>query len=89
MADENPLQRFLGGSPGAVLLKLALLSLLVGVLLAAFGFSPLGFLRFLREMFHDIFGFGMDAVHRLFGYILAGAVIVVPLWLLIRLLARK
>jgi hypothetical protein len=85
----NAIQRFLGGSPGAVLIKLALLSLLVGVLLAAFGLTPWGFIAFLRETFRELVGTGMEAVHRIGGYIVSGAIIVVPIWLLIRLLSKK
>jgi Family of unknown function (DUF6460) len=85
----NNIQRFIGGSPGAVLLKLALLSLLVGVLLAAFGLTPWGFFAFLRSTFRDLIGTGMEAVHRVAGYVIAGAIIVVPIWLLIRLLSKK
>ena len=34
------MERFFGGNPALVMLRLAILSLIVGVLLAALGFSP-------------------------------------------------
>ncbi len=39
-ARHDNLSRFLGGSPLTVLLRLILLSILVGVVLAAIGFDP-------------------------------------------------
>ncbi|HRJ68194.1 MAG TPA: DUF6460 domain-containing protein [Beijerinckiaceae bacterium] len=87
--SDSRVQQFLGGSPVSVLIKLVLLSLLVGVILAAFGFTPWSFLHYLRYLVHEIFGSGIEALYTMGGYIAAGAVLVVPLWLLIRLLARK
>lgn len=88
MADDN-LQRYLGGSPGSVLLKLALLSLLVGVVLAAFGLTPWGFFHFVRHLFEELVGTGMEAVHKIAGYVVSGAILVIPIWLLMRLLSSK
>lgn len=88
MAEEK-IQQVLGGSPGSVLLKLALLSLLVGVVLAAFGMTPWGFFHFVRDLFESLFGSGIEALHRVSGYIVSGAIIVLPLWLLIRLFSAK
>lgn len=87
--SESPVQRFLGGSPVSVVVKLALLSLLVGAILAAFGFTPWSFLHSLRYFVREVLGSGMEAVHTLGGFVIAGAVLVVPIWLLARLLARK
>lgn len=87
--SDNKIQQAMGGSPGSVLLKLALLSLLVGVVLAAFGMTPWGFVHFIRELFTDLFGSGLEALHRISGYILSGAIIVIPLWLLMRLLSAR
>ena len=39
-AGNDALYRFLGGSPLAVVFRLVLLSILVGVVLAAIGFDP-------------------------------------------------
>lgn len=86
MADEK-IQQVLGGSASSVLLRLALLSLLVGVVLAAFGMTPWGFFHWLRFWIEELLGSGMDAVRNLFGYILSGAIIVVPIWLVMRLLS--
>jgi len=88
MADDR-FQQALGGSPGSVLLKLVLLSLLVGVVLAAFQMTPWGLIHYLRYLFEEIVGTGMEAVHRILGYAVSGAVIVVPIWLLMRVFSAR
>lgn len=81
------LQQALGGSPGSVLLRLALLSLLVGVVLAALGMTPWGFFHWLRYWIEELLGSGIDAVRNLIGYVVSGAIIVLPIWLIMRLLS--
>jgi hypothetical protein len=84
-ASNDGLYRFLGGSPVAVAFRLILLSILVGVVLAAIGFDPLDILQSIRRLFMRIWDLGFDAVNWLWRYFLLGAVIVIPIWLLSRL----
>lgn len=84
-AKDDNLSRFLGGSPLAVFLRLALLSVLVGVVLAAIGFDPWNILYSIRRLFDWIYNLGFDAINGLWRYFLLGAVIVVPIWLISRL----
>ena len=84
-ARHDGLVRFLGGSPAAVALRLVLLSILVGVVLAAIGFDPWNILTSIRILFRRIWDLGFDAVNGLWRYFLLGAVIVIPIWLLSRL----
>jgi hypothetical protein len=84
MADEN-IQRWLGGSPASVLVRLILLSVLVGVILSALGLDPLNIWRSLQRLATAIWDMGFDAVWWLFRYFLLGAVIVIPIWLIVRL----
>ena len=79
------LHRFLGGSPLAVAFRLALLSILVGVVLAAIGFDPYNIIRSIRLLFQRIWDLGFDVVNWLWRYFLLGAVIVIPVWFLSRL----
>jgi hypothetical protein len=88
-ASNDGLSRFLGGSPLAVLGRLVLLSVLVGVVLAAIGFDPWNIVYSIRRLFQWIYDFGYDAVSGLWRYFLLGAVIVVPIWLLSRLLSSR
>jgi hypothetical protein len=83
---DNTLNRFLGGSPLAVIGRLILLSILVGVVLAAFGLDPWNIWLSIERLIRAIWNMGFDAIWWLWRYFLLGAVIVVPIWLLVRLL---
>ena len=83
MADN--INRFLGGSPLAVLGKLILLSILIGVVLSALGLDPMNIFSSLQRLIRDVWNMGFDAVRWLWQYFLLGAVIVIPIWLILRL----
>jgi hypothetical protein len=76
--------RFFGGPPLAVLGRLVLLSILVGVILAAVGLDPWNIIESVRRLIQNLWEMGFDAVRWLWQYFLLGAVIVVPIWLLMR-----
>src|SRR3979409_2812442 len=77
--------RFFGGPPLSVLFRLLLLSILVGLILEALGFDPWNILDSLQRLVRHIWDMGFDAVRFLWRYLLLGAVIVVPIWFLLRL----
>jgi hypothetical protein len=83
MADDT-LSRFIGGTPLAVAGRLILLSILIGVVLSAFGLDPLNIIRSLQTLLQRIWDMGFDTVRWLWGYFLLGAVIVIPVWLILR-----
>jgi hypothetical protein len=82
---SNGFNRFLGGSPLAVLGKLVLLSILIGVVLSALGLDPWNIVESVRRVFRSIWDMGFDAVHWLWSYFLLGAVLVIPIWLILRI----
>lgn len=84
MANDT-VTRFFGGSPLAVAFRLILLSILVGVVLSALGLDPFNIWRSLERLVIHIWEMGFDAVRWLWGYFLLGAVIVIPIWLIVRL----
>ncbi len=84
-AANDGLSRFLGGSPLTVAFRLVLLSILVGVVLAAIGLDPWNILKSIKALFQWIRDVGFDAVNWLWRYFLLGAVIVIPIWLLTRM----
>ncbi|HVZ51948.1 MAG TPA: DUF6460 domain-containing protein [Pseudolabrys sp.] len=85
MANEN-VSRFLGGSPLAVLGRLILLSILVGVILSALGLDPFDIVESIERLVRHVWNMGFDAVRWLWRYFLLGAVIVIPIWIVVRLL---
>ena len=84
-ASNDGLYRFLGGSPLAVAFRLALLSILVGVVLSVVGFDPWNILNSIRALFERLWNLGFDAINWVWRYFLLGAVIVIPVWLLSRM----
>lgn len=89
MTENNELTRFFGGSPAWVLVRLVILSVVVGVILAALGLDPMNILSSLQRLVRNLFSFGFEAFESLWRYFLLGAVIVVPLWLILRLFGRR
>ena len=80
------MERFFGGNPALVVVRLAILSTIVGVLLAALGFSPFDIIESVRELVARIYNMGFSAIEQGLRYFLLGAVIVFPVWFIARLL---
>ena len=82
---NDVVHRFFGGPPLSVLLRVVLLSVLVGVILSALGLDPRDIWQSLVDLVRHVWNMGWDAVIWLWRYFLLGAVIVVPIWLIMRL----
>lgn len=78
------MERFFGGNPALVIARLAILSLIVGVVLAALGFSPYDLVQTIRDLIQRVYDLGFATVEKGFRYFLLGAVIVFPIWLAMR-----
>ena len=87
--QETALNRFLGGSPGGVFLRLLFVSLIVGAFLMWLDIRPLDIFRGITDLVNRIWGLGFDAIRVVADYILAGAAIVVPVWLVLRLMNMR
>ena len=91
--DQNALARFTGGSPLRTLVWLVVLSLVVGFVLETIGLDPFTFVRRLIgnfDRFVDwVLHLGVDAVTSLLRYLVWGAVIVVPVWLVLRIAGAR
>jgi len=84
LPESDPLARFLGGPPASVLFRLALISILVGVILEALGFDPFNIIDSIQRLLRNIWDMGFDAIRFLWRYLVLGAVVVVPVCLLMR-----
>lgn len=84
--ENNYVNRFFGGPPLSVIFRLVLLSILIGVILQAVGLDPWNIIDSLRRLTLYIWDMGFDAVRWLWRYLLLGAAVVVPIWLVVRLL---
>jgi hypothetical protein len=87
MASHNAFENFLGGSPLYVAVRLFFVSLVVGALLMWLELRPIDILRGVQAFFDRIYQLGFGAVKELASYVLAGAVFVVPAWLVLRLMS--
>jgi hypothetical protein len=83
--NDSPLSRFFGGPPLSVIFRLMLLSIVIGVILEVLGLDPWNILQSLRTLIQRIWDMGFDAVRWLWRYLLLGAAVVVPVWLIVRL----
>jgi hypothetical protein len=84
--ENNAITRFFGGPPLSVIFRLILLSILIGVILQALGLDPWNIFESLGRLVLSIWDMGFDAVRWLWRYLLLGAVVVVPIWLIVRLM---
>ncbi len=80
------MERILGGSPVAVVIRLVLISIVVGIALSALGLTPGELFRRIDFLLQRLYDMGFRWVEWLIGYFMIGAVIVVPVWLIARLL---
>ena len=85
----SALARFLGDSPFRVFLKLLVVSFVVGLVMSAFGWSPFDVLRGIQDFFLDIWRLGFRAIDRFIGYLLLGAAIVIPAFIILRLFSYR
>jgi hypothetical protein len=83
------LTRFLGDSPLRVLVKLIVLSLVVGLFMSVFDFTPWDFWYALRDAVLHVWYMGFDAIDRFLGYIVLGAVVVIPVFFVLRVLSYR
>ena len=82
---NNAVSRFFGGPPLSVAVRIILLSILVGVILSALGLDPWDIWRSIERLFRRIWDMGFDAIVWLWRDFLLGAILVVPIWLILRL----
>ena len=82
---NDGISRFFGGPPLSVLARLVLLSVLVGVVLSAIGLDPMNIMHSIERLIRNVWNMGFDAVRWLWRYFLLGALIVIPIWIIMRL----
>jgi hypothetical protein len=80
------LNRFLGDAPLRVAVRLLLLSFLVGLVLSSLNIRPWQIYWWIERLFERLYVAGFDTLRNGLDYLLLGAVVVVPLFLLSRLL---
>jgi large-conductance mechanosensitive channel len=76
---------FLGGSPMGVLIRLLVLSLVVGIILSALGITPQNFFFQINVLLQRIYDLGFGVFQSIVEYLVLGAMVVIPIWFIARL----
>jgi Family of unknown function (DUF6460) len=83
---SNPVGRFLGGSPAMVAVRLIVVSFVVGIVLETFGFDPATLFAEAIRSARQVVELGFSDIRQVGRILLTGAMVVVPVWLVMRLL---
>lgn len=80
---------FLGGSPGSVVLRLVVVSFVVGLAMAMFGFDPENVYESAVRALRRVVEFGLSDFRHFGRILLTGAMVVIPVWFVLRLLDAR
>lgn len=83
MADQ--VNRFLGDSPARTIVKLIVVSLVVGFVMKVMGWQPMDLVYSIRHFVLDIWHTGFAALGKFGDYLLLGATIVIPIFIILRI----
>jgi hypothetical protein len=76
---------FFGGNPLGVFIRLALISIAVGIVLKALGIDLRNFFDRLNVLLRHLYDLGFGAIEWVFEYMVLGALVVVPIWFIARM----
>ncbi|MEM9107578.1 MAG: DUF6460 domain-containing protein [Pseudomonadota bacterium] len=86
---SGKLTQFLGDTPGRTLVKLIVISFIVGAVMSAFNWYPLDIVYAIRDFLVNLWNLGFAALGRFGDYLVLGAVIVIPVFLVLRVLSYR
>ncbi len=79
--------QFLGDTPSRTIVKLAIISLVVGIIMSAMHFTPMDVWYAVRDFVRWLYDLGFEAFGRIGIYFLYGAMVVIPVFILLRIMA--
>lgn len=79
-------EKIFGGSPLGVIVRLALISIAVGIVMKALGIDLSNFFHRINVLLRNIYDLGLSAFDWVFEFLLLGALIVIPIWIISRLI---
>jgi len=80
---------FLGGSVASVLVRLLVVSFIVGMLLTMFGFDPETLYYRFDAMVRHLIAYGLEDFAHVGRILLTGAMVVIPIWFILRLMDAR
>jgi hypothetical protein len=78
--------RLLGGNPVGVIIRLVVMSIVVGIVLHALNITPETLIYRLQIIIRRLYDLGFGSIEWAFRYFLMGAVVVIPIWIVVRVL---
>ena len=78
-------EQLFGGNPLGIVVRLVLISIVVGIVMSALGVTPADLFYRFDIFLRRLYDMGFAWIEWLFRYFLLGAVVVVPIWLVVRL----
>jgi hypothetical protein len=73
-----------GGRPLTVILRLVIISIIVGVVFSALGLTPLDLWASLGRLSDWLYNLGFASFKNVLGYFIIGAMVVFPIWAVYR-----
>lgn len=86
---SNVVTRFLGDTPLRVFVKLVVLSLIVGFVMSVVGWRPWDLIDAVAAFVENVWNLGFAVIYDSLEYVLLGAAVVVPVFLIIRLFSYR
>ena len=87
--NDTRVTGFIGGSLAAVVLRLVVVSFVVGLILAMFGFDPETVYESFDRAVRHLIEFGLTDFRQFGRILLTGAMVVLPIWFVLRLLDAR
>lgn len=84
--SSDSFNRLIGGTPGGVLIRLIFLSLIVGAIMSWWGITPEDLYYSTINLARDLINQGFASLRNVGMWVLYGAVVVIPIWILLRVL---
>lgn len=81
-------RQLFGDSVAGTVIRLVLLSVVVGIVFSALGITPFNIVERVELLVRRIADLGIDVFRWAFNYFLLGAIVVIPIWLVVRLMKR-
>uniref|UniRef100_A0A2A4Z3I3 DUF6460 domain-containing protein n=1 Tax=OCS116 cluster bacterium TaxID=2030921 RepID=A0A2A4Z3I3_9PROT len=78
-----------GNQPLKMIIKLILMSLFVGFVLKILGITPAGLFEWAVETVAHVINISFNSIDKVIGYVITGAVVVIPVWLFMRISEKK
>ena len=83
---SDGITRFLGDTPSRTIVKLVVISFVVGIIMSALNFTPYEVWEAIRNFVTRLYDLGFEAVWRIAKYFVWGAMVVIPIFILMRVL---